>query len=104
MAKRSKNDADENESTANQAQKQKRVKRVKDDKVTQEKTKRPLTSFILFSNETRDQVKLEYPNHKFPEIGKILGSKWKALTEEEKQKYKDKADKLKPNAQSIEVQ
>ena len=41
------------------------------------KKKRPLSAFIVFCNEKRDQVKKENPNASFGEIGKILGKLWR---------------------------
>jgi hypothetical protein len=45
------------------------------------------SAFIVFSNETRDQVKQDKPNAKFADIGRELGKRWRALSEEEKRKY-----------------
>jgi hypothetical protein len=45
------------------------------------------SAFIVFSNENRDQVKQDKPNCSFGEIGRELGKRWNALSEEEKSKY-----------------
>ena len=45
------------------------------------------SAFIVFSNENRDQVKQDKPNAKFADIGRELGKRWHALSDEEKKKY-----------------
>jgi len=57
--------------------------------------KRPLSGFMFFSKEYRPILKNENPDAKFPELGKLLGEKWKSLGEDEKNKYSEmnKADK-----------
>ena len=58
--------------------------------------KRPLSAFFIFSKETRDEVKQEYPNATFAEVGKILGEWWGDCTPEEKAVYikKSQRDRL----------
>ena len=41
----------------------------------------------------RERVKEENPDLKVTEIAKVIGAKWKALTDEEKKKYNDMAEK-----------
>ena len=61
-------------------------------------TKKPQTrkrrggpsSFIKFSNEKREEVKRQFPKATFGELGKRLGQMWRALSDEEKQKYSSK--------------
>jgi len=48
------------------------------------------SAFIVFSNQNRDQVKQDKPNASFGDIGRELGKRWNALTEEEKAKYNSK--------------
>eukprot|EP00527_Entomoneis_sp_CCMP2396_P009831 CAMPEP_0198137994 /NCGR_PEP_ID=MMETSP1443-20131203/1422_1 /TAXON_ID=186043 /ORGANISM="Entomoneis sp., Strain CCMP2396" /LENGTH=75 /DNA_ID=CAMNT_0043799603 /DNA_START=145 /DNA_END=372 /DNA_ORIENTATION=- len=50
--------------------------------------KKKLTGFMLFSQEHRPKVKEEDPELTFGGIGKKLGELWRALTDEEKEKYK----------------
>jgi structure-specific recognition protein 1 len=45
------------------------------------------SAFIVFSNQNRDQVKQDKPNASFGDIGRELGKRWNALTDEEKAKY-----------------
>ena len=46
--------------------------------------KRPLSSFILFGNKHRAEVKAANPDVSFGEIGKLIGQKWKVVSEEGK--------------------
>jgi hypothetical protein len=62
-------------------------------KVTKKKDpnapKKPLTSFMLFSNEIRSQIKNENPSMSFGELGKKIGELFRALSSDKKQKYED---------------
>lgn len=51
--------------------------------------KRPVTSFIRFSNELRDQVKKKNPELAQKEVLKVIGAEWKKLSEAQKKKYED---------------
>lgn len=53
--------------------------------------KRALSSYMFFANENRDIVRSENPNVTFGQIGKLLGEKWKSLSDEEKKPYDEKA-------------
>ena len=44
--------------------------------------KRPLTAFFLYSNNKRDKVRAENPEASVGEIAKILGEKWKGISDE----------------------
>ena len=55
--------------------------------------KRATTAYFYFTADMRERVKEENPDLKVTEIAKVIGAKWKALTDEEKQKYNDMADK-----------
>jgi HMG (high mobility group) box len=57
--------------------------------------KKPLTSFMLFSNEVRSQIKKENPDMTFGELGKKIGELFRALSNEKKQKYEDMAKREK---------
>ena len=54
------------------------------------KPKRPVSSYILFCNDLREEIKSKYPNLSFGEINKTLGKKWKEY--EDKQKYIELAE------------
>jgi len=56
--------------------------------------KRPLSQFIIFSNEIRPQIIKEKPDLKVPEVGKEIGKRWNKLSDAEKAKFKVKAEKL----------
>ncbi|CDH53379.1 nucleosome binding protein [Lichtheimia corymbifera JMRC:FSU:9682] len=53
--------------------------------------KRGRSAYMFFSQEQRSTVKEENPEATFGDIGKLLGQKWKELTDEEKKPYQDKA-------------
>ncbi|KAM4677498.1 high mobility group protein 20A isoform 1-T1 [Discoglossus pictus] len=55
--------------------------------------KAPLTGYVRFMNERREQLRLERPEVPFPEITRIVGSEWSKLPAHEKQHYLDEADK-----------
>ncbi|KAI9209548.1 high mobility group box domain-containing protein [Polychytrium aggregatum] len=50
---------------------------------------RPLTSFIIFSNEVRERLRHERPNLKPHEIVKTIGVLWRGLSDQERQPYLD---------------
>ncbi|KAI9320737.1 high mobility group box domain-containing protein [Dichotomocladium elegans] len=54
--------------------------------------KRGLSAYILFSQENRSKVQAENPDAAFGQIGKILGERWKSLSESDKKPYLDKAN------------
>jgi len=53
--------------------------------------KKPQSAFILFSASAREQLKKDEPDIKQSEILKKIGAQWKALSEEEKKEWEDKA-------------
>jgi hypothetical protein len=53
--------------------------------------KRALSAYMYFANEQRDTVRSENPGVSFGQIGKLLGEKWKSLTETDKAPYEGKA-------------
>ncbi|KAF1982293.1 Non-histone chromosomal protein 6 [Aulographum hederae CBS 113979] len=57
--------------------------------------KRGLSAYMFFANDQRDKVREDHPGIKFGEVGKMLGEKWKELTDKDKEPYeaKAKADK-----------
>ena len=50
---------------------------------------KPLQPYMRYSRDNYDKVKTEFPDMKLSEISKIMGQRWKQLTEKEKQKYVD---------------
>ncbi|KAJ8654232.1 hypothetical protein O0I10_010054 [Lichtheimia ornata] len=53
--------------------------------------KRGRSAYMFFSQEQRSTIKEENPDASFGDIGRLLGQKWKGLTDEEKKPYNDKA-------------
>ncbi|GAA5809739.1 hypothetical protein MFLAVUS_003152 [Mucor flavus] len=54
--------------------------------------KRGLSAYMFFSQDQRSTVKEESPDATFGQIGKLLGEKWKAMTDEQKKPYAAKAE------------
>lgn len=57
--------------------------------------KKPLTAYLLFSGSVRSQSMAENPELKITQIAKVIGQKWKALTDEERKKWTDLSVKQK---------
>eukprot|EP01098_Paradermamoeba_levis_P004630 TRINITY_DN1976_c0_g1_i1.p1 TRINITY_DN1976_c0_g1~~TRINITY_DN1976_c0_g1_i1.p1 ORF type:complete len:352 (-),score=81.76 TRINITY_DN1976_c0_g1_i1:298-1269(-) len=57
--------------------------------------KKPLSAFMLFSQDQRPVLRTESPDAKFGEIGKIIGNRWKNLREEERKPYVERSEKAK---------
>ena len=49
--------------------------------------KRPMTSFMFFCNEFRNQIWSANPEYKIGDVAKELGKRWKVLSNEEREKY-----------------
>ena len=64
-------------------------------KMPKEKAPRISSPYILFCNDTRDNVNKENPNATFGETGKILGQMWTNLSETDRAEYTKKSDELK---------
>eukprot|EP01083_Nonionella_stella_P010153 29014_1 len=62
--------------------------------------KRPQSSYFVFSNERRSQMKSEYPDKKLTELSVIIAGEWKNKTAEEKKYYEEEAAKNKIKYQS----
>jgi len=54
--------------------------------------KKPLTPFLLYSQDVRESVRNSNPNAAITEISKLIGEKWKSLPENHKQKYRDSSE------------
>ena len=57
--------------------------------------KRPMTAFLLYSQAKRDKVRAENPEASMGEVSKILGEKWKGISDERRANYVAKAKELK---------
>lgn len=53
--------------------------------------KRQVSSYIHYSNAVRAAIKEENPDADMKDMSKLIGSKWRGLTELEKKKYNDLA-------------
>ncbi|KAL1997815.1 hypothetical protein VTN02DRAFT_693 [Thermoascus thermophilus] len=53
--------------------------------------KRGLSAYMFFANEQRESVREENPGISFGQVGKVLGERWKALTDEQRRPYEEKA-------------
>jgi len=60
-------------------------------KKRKEGPKRPLSSYMLFVQKERPGIVEKNPDAKFTDIGKLLGSSWAKLNDEDKKKYVDMA-------------
>lgn len=47
--------------------------------------KAPLTGYVRFMNDRREQLRAERPDVPFPEITRMLGNEWSKLPADEKQ-------------------
>lgn len=57
--------------------------------------KAPVTGYVRFLNERREQMRAQYPDLPFPEITKRLGAEWTRLATHDKQRYLDEAEREK---------
>jgi len=70
-------------------------KKTKTAKKKKEGPKKPLTAFMCFSQEERKRMKDSGDKADFGETGKIIGAKWKQLSDSEKAPYNELAEKAK---------
>lgn len=57
--------------------------------------KKPATSYFIFAASVRAQILAEQPKLSTTDIAKVIGPKWKALTETERQPFVEQAKQLK---------
>ena len=62
--------------------------------------KRPLSAYMFFSQDWRERVKAENPDAGFGDVGRLLGTKWKEMSEDEKKPYIEMANKDKERAET----
>jgi len=53
--------------------------------------KRGLSAYMFFANEQRENVRAENPGIAFGQVGKVLGERWKALSDKQRTPYESKA-------------
>mmetsp|Transcript_42800 Transcript_42800/g.55005 ORF Transcript_42800/g.55005 Transcript_42800/m.55005 type:complete len:294 (+) Transcript_42800:787-1668(+) len=82
-------DNDDDDDAASGKKKKKVVK--KKAKKDPNAPKRPMSSYFIWMGEVREAMKAQHPEASVGEFGKILGAKWKTLSEEEKAPYLEKA-------------
>ncbi|KAI5985015.1 high mobility group box-domain-containing protein, partial [Pisolithus albus] len=61
--------------------------------------KRALSAYMFFSQDWRERIKTENPDAGFGEVGKLLGAKWKELSDDERKPYIEMAAKDKARAE-----
>jgi len=57
--------------------------------------KRPMNSFLLYSNEVRPFLQQKYKDRSNAQISKIIGEQWHTMSTDKKRKYVQKAEKIK---------
>ncbi|KAE8214043.1 hypothetical protein CF319_g5431 [Tilletia indica] len=78
------------------AAKEEKKRRPRKDKDAPKKAK---SAYIIFCSEHRDRVKEENPTAGFGDIGRILGAKWKEMSEKDKAPFLKAQEKDKLRAQ-----
>lgn len=53
-----------------------------------------ITAYIIFDRERRQDVVSAYPNLKFGEISKLIGTMWHGLLQPEKDRYNEMAKRV----------
>ncbi|CAF1475825.1 unnamed protein product [Rotaria magnacalcarata] len=56
--------------------------------------RRPINSFMLFSQEERAKIHLENPYHDNRNVSKILGERWYSLSQNQRELYKTRANQV----------
>uniref|UniRef100_A0AAQ4Q4F5 High mobility group protein 20A n=1 Tax=Gasterosteus aculeatus aculeatus TaxID=481459 RepID=A0AAQ4Q4F5_GASAC len=85
----SQRNGDEKPRRGNWTKGRKRKKPMKDSNAP----KAPLTGYVRFMNDRREQLRAERPDVPFPEITRMLGNEWSKLPPEDKQRYLDEAER-----------
>ena len=53
--------------------------------------KRPLSTFFLFSQDERPKIKKDNPALSVADIAKLIGERWRAIGEDKKRHYEERA-------------
>ena len=94
--KKNKPESEEEESGSDSdSGKKKRKRGAKKAKKDVNAPKRPLTSYMIYSNEKRKQLMEANPSLKVTDVAKQIGALWKELSEAAKKPYVEAAEKLK---------
>ncbi|SAM62229.1 probable NHP6B-nonhistone chromosomal protein [Ustilago bromivora] len=62
--------------------------------------KRPLSAYMFFSQDQRERVKADNPDAGFGDVGRLLGARWKEMSDVEKKPYNDMANRDKARAEA----
>ncbi|KAG0255881.1 Non-histone chromosomal protein 6 [Mortierella polycephala] len=57
--------------------------------------KKPMSAYLLFSNEWREKVKAQNPDASFGDLGRLLGEQWREYTDDQKAPYHVKHEEAK---------
>jgi len=87
----SESESEESDEGNKKKRKKKGAKKTKDENAP----KRPLTSYMLFSQSKRKEILEANPTMKVTEVAKEIGALWKNISAEEKQPFIEQAEKLK---------
>ena len=85
----------EEESESEDEGKKKRKRATKKAKKDKDAPKRPLTSYMIYSQEMRKKLLEKDSTLKVTEVAKKVGALWKELSEDQKKPYIEKAEALK---------
>ena len=55
--------------------------------------KKPISAYMYFVRDMRPQLRAKYPDKNFAELGKLLGTSWKAISKVDKDAYNQKAER-----------
>ena len=59
-----------------------------------EMPKKPLSMYMLYYSERREQIQVEHPQLSMPDVAKICSDEYQKLPQEEKDKYKSRCDDM----------
>ncbi|GAB5035313.1 fact complex subunit ssrp1 [Nannochloropsis oceanica] len=57
--------------------------------------KKSLSGYMLFTQASREQLKVEQPSLKVTEVSKVMGERWRGMSAEEKKPFEDQAKEAK---------
>ncbi|EFC49119.1 hypothetical protein NAEGRDRAFT_82958 [Naegleria gruberi] len=93
--KKNKPSSEDEEESDSDGEKKKRKRGSKKAKKDKDAPKRPLTSYMIFSQEMRKKLLEEDSTLKVTEVAKKVGALWKKMSDEQKKPYIAQAEKLK---------
>jgi len=69
---------------------EKSAKKAKKAKKDPNAPKKPMSAFMIYYNEVREDIRQQHPEANFGGLSKIAGQRWREKTDEEKQPFQDK--------------